>query len=79
MPVHFETLADTLGYAVAAFGAGLALANVAVIIARMTDHKEFVNRLLSTTAGLVWVLRLGGGGGGYQSHRNSGEWRHLSR
>jgi hypothetical protein len=46
-----------------AVGAGLAAANLAVIVARIMHKDQFVRQLVESLANVIWIFRLGGGRG----------------
>jgi hypothetical protein len=46
-----------------AAGAGLAAANLTVIVARIMHNDKLVRQVVESLANVVWIFRLGGGSG----------------
>jgi hypothetical protein len=68
---NMSTPAEYTAIAVVVVAGILAIANAAIILASLTNHKDIAKRIMRVFSHVVWVFRIGGGDGYESDHRRA--------
>jgi hypothetical protein len=72
---EMDTPAGYVAIAVVLTAGILFAANVAIVFASLTSHKDVAERIMKIFSYVVWIFRIGGGDGYGSNHRRARGWR----